>query len=181
MKRLLVFLLIFFFSFLFLDFARSDDEIGFSGAKNKMDNFADKLQFSDFDTSVENVIRNVMFLVNTLFFIFMIYAGVMWLTSSGNEDKIKKAKSIIVWCAVGMVVTLGAYTITNFVLTKVTGYSPDSGNPQADTCVGRRGECLKACEIDYRPEENIVSSKQTNLGALDCPAGQTCCIPISPK
>ena len=121
-----------------------------------------------------------MFLVNTLFFIFMIYAGVMWLTSSGNEDKIKKAKSIIVWCAVGMVVTLGAYTITNFVLTKVTGYSPEGGNPQADTCFGRRGECKFICEVEYKPGEDPVS-KETNPGALDCPTGKTCCVPVSPK
>ena len=49
----------------------------------------------------------------------MIYAGVLWLSSSGEEAKITKAKVIILWCIVGMAVTISSYAITIFILNKV--------------------------------------------------------------
>lgn len=119
MKKILIFIFLILSSFIIIDFALADEKASFVQSKSKLSDFALELRFSDFDTSTANVIKNIMFLVNTIFFIFMIYAGVMWLTSSGNESKIEKAKSIIVWCVIGMAVTLGSYSITLFMLNKV--------------------------------------------------------------
>src|SRR3989338_2257397 len=49
-----------------------------------------------------------------LFLIGIIYGGLLWMTSGGEEEKITKGKTIILWCGIGIVVIFSAYLITNF-------------------------------------------------------------------
>ena len=121
MKKIITFFTIILLSgFLFSVVNSADSTSTFSTANTNMGKFANGLSFtSGFDTSMQGLITAVMLLVNTLFFIFMIYAGVLWLSSSGSEEKISKAKDIILWCVVGIAVTLSSYAITNFILSKV--------------------------------------------------------------
>lgn len=48
-----------------------------------------------------------------------IYGGLLWLTSGGNVEKIKKAQSILVWAALGLAVIASAYIIMRFVITAI--------------------------------------------------------------
>lgn len=66
------------------------------------------------------VITTILGLVGTIFFILVIYAGVIWMTAQGDEERITKAKSIITAAVIGMVVTLSAYAITYFVGSKLS-------------------------------------------------------------
>ena len=59
--------------------------------------------------------------VGTIFFFLTIYAGGLWLTSAGNEERITKAKTILFTCVIGLFITLSAYAITNFITTKLGG------------------------------------------------------------
>jgi len=43
----------------------------------------------------------------------MIYAGYLWMMARGNEQDIEKAKNIIIYAVIGLVVVLSAYAITN--------------------------------------------------------------------
>ncbi len=119
MKKIFILTFIFFAFLLSFNFVLAKETTSFSSASQKMSSFAVGLGFSDFEDSTTNVIRSIMLLVNTIFFIFMIYAGILWLTSSGNESKIEKAKNILMWSVIGFAVTLGSYTITSFILSKV--------------------------------------------------------------
>jgi len=119
MKKFIIIFLIIFFSGAVFDIARGEATSSFGKSESEMGNFAKNLKFVDFDTSTASVIENIMLLVNTLFFIFMIYGGILWLTSSGSEEKITKAKSIVIYCIIGMVVTVSAYAITMFVINRV--------------------------------------------------------------
>lgn len=49
-----------------------------------------------------------------------IYGGLLWLTSGGNVEKIKKAQSVIVWAALGIAVIAGSYIIVRFVITAIS-------------------------------------------------------------
>jgi len=119
MKKIITFFTIILLSSFLFSIANSATST-FSTANTNMGKFAKGLNFTDgFNTSVEGIITSVMVLVNTLFFIFMIYAGVLWLSSAGEEAKITKAKDIILWCIVGIAVTLGSYTITDFILRRI--------------------------------------------------------------
>jgi len=64
---------------------------------------------------VATVIRVMLSLIGTIFFVLMIYAGYLWLTSRGEEDKVQKAKKIITRSVVGLIVILVSYSITLFV------------------------------------------------------------------
>jgi hypothetical protein len=47
--------------------------------------------------------------------IMFIYAGIMFLTSSGDPGKLTKARDAVIWGAVGIVVALLSYGIIGFV------------------------------------------------------------------
>lgn len=120
MKKIIIFIfLIFTLIFFCQPVFGIEEKPSLSSSKKELSTFATGLNFAGFDASAENIIKSIMLLVNTLFFIFMIYAGILWLVSSGNESKIEKAKSIIVWCVIGMAITLSSYAITVFILGKV--------------------------------------------------------------
>lgn len=56
----------------------------------------------------------------TIFLALTIYAGFLWMTASGNEDQVTKAKDIIMRASLGMFITLAAYSITAFVIAATT-------------------------------------------------------------
>lgn len=70
------------------------------------------------------VINTVLGLVGTIFFVLVVYAGILWMTAQGDEEKVTKAKSIITAAVIGMIVTLSAYAITYFVGSKLNQSTP---------------------------------------------------------
>lgn len=72
-------------------------------------------------TSVEGIISQVLFtilgLVGIIFFGYLIYGGYIWMTSRGNEERIKEANNTLVNAILGLLVTLGAYAISYFLIS----------------------------------------------------------------
>lgn len=68
--------------------------------------------------------------VGTIFFFLTIYAGILWLTAAGNEERITKAKTILFTCVIGLFITMSAYAITSFITTRL------GGSPQAPASSG---------------------------------------------
>lgn len=94
----------------------------FGDAITKLDNVAGSKGAGlnkDINTSISTIIKGVLSLVGTIFLVLSIYAGMLWMTASGNEDKVTKAKEIITQAVIGLAITLGAYAITAFVTTKL--------------------------------------------------------------
>jgi len=59
-----------------------------------------------------------------IFLCLIIYAGFLWMTAGGNEQKIYKAKKILINSTIGVFIILSAYSISHFVLNaliKATG------------------------------------------------------------
>lgn len=70
----------------------------------------------DFGDVVNNVISILLFLVGALSVIFIIVAGVYYVTSNGNAEQVKRAKNTLTYAIVGLVVSILAYAIVNFVI-----------------------------------------------------------------
>lgn len=70
-----------------------------------------------------NIIGTVLSLVGLIFFILMIYAGILWMTARGDSGTTEKAKETIIASVVGIVIVLASYAITNFVFQSVDGSS----------------------------------------------------------
>ncbi len=66
-------------------------------------------------SSAGRIIGAVLSFVGVLFLIMMIFAGIMWMTAEGNEQKVTKAKDLLVNSIIGIVIIFAAYAITAFV------------------------------------------------------------------
>lgn len=66
------------------------------------------------------IIQPVLGIVGLIFLVLTIYAGVLWMTSSGNADQVKKAKEILTNSVIGLVIIAGAYAITAAVFNALT-------------------------------------------------------------
>ena len=61
-------------------------------------------------------IKQAIGLLGIILVVLIIYAGFLWMTAAGNEDKVKKAKAILTNAVVGMVLIFAAYAVTDFVI-----------------------------------------------------------------
>ncbi|MBI2427132.1 MAG: hypothetical protein HYV34_04770, partial [Candidatus Kerfeldbacteria bacterium] len=86
---------------------------------------------------VMRILQWVLGLMALVAVIFIIYGGIVWMTSQGSEDKIERAKKIIINAVVGLVVVLLSWAIVFFVngvLNNVT--SPPGDTPGDVPCQG---------------------------------------------
>jgi hypothetical protein len=73
-------------------------------------------------------IRILLSLLGLIFVVLIIYAGFLWMTAAGNEEKIKKSKDIMIAAVIGLAIVLSAYAITIFVFDKLLfGTGVDGG------------------------------------------------------
>jgi len=61
------------------------------------------------------IIKVLLGMIGMIFFILIIYGGFSWMTSSGNDTKITKAKNILIQAIIGLLVSILAYGIADFV------------------------------------------------------------------
>lgn len=84
-------------------------------------------QQGDVATIIGNIIGTGLSLISVLFFIMMIYGGIMWMTARGKDEVSKKALDVIFSAIIGIIIVLSAYAITTFVFKSV-GAGGSSGN-----------------------------------------------------
>ena len=67
-------------------------------------------------TTLGQVIRGLLSVLGIIFLIYTIYAGFLWLTAHGEEEKITKAKAILRGSITCLIIIMAAYAITSFVI-----------------------------------------------------------------
>ncbi len=75
---------------------------------------------NNLENTISNVITLVLSFLGIIFISLLIYGGVNWMTAGGNESKIESSKKLIKQAIIGIIVVLGAYTITYFILNNLT-------------------------------------------------------------
>jgi hypothetical protein len=68
---------------------------------------------------ITDVINQVIGLLGILAVLIILYAGLVWMTAGGNDEKIAKAKKITVSGLIGLVIILTSYSLANFVLNSL--------------------------------------------------------------
>ena len=68
---------------------------------------------------VSQIIKILLSFLGVIFIILIVYAGFVWMTSAGNDDKIRKAKATMAAAIVGLAVVLAAYIVTYFVIDQL--------------------------------------------------------------
>jgi hypothetical protein len=66
------------------------------------------------------IIKPIIGLTGLAFLVLTVFAGVMWMTSAGNEKQVAKAKNILVAAVTGAVIVASAYAITNTVISSLS-------------------------------------------------------------
>lgn len=74
---------------------------------------------TDIPTTIGTVLSAILAYTGTIFFILVVYAGIMWMVAAGNEENIKKAQGILKTAIIGLIIILSAYAITQFVGTQL--------------------------------------------------------------
>ena len=69
---------------------------------------------------IGRIINTVLGVVGSLALLMFVFGGLTWMTSSGNQEKVKKGRDIIVWSAIGLAVIFTSYALTRFVLSTVS-------------------------------------------------------------
>ncbi len=68
-----------------------------------------------------SVLKGILALVGMIFLILMVYAGILWMTAGGNDEKAESAQKIVTMAVIGLVVIMAAYAITVFVTISMGG------------------------------------------------------------
>jgi len=96
---------------------------------------------------VAKVIRIALGFLGIIALVLIIYAGWLWMSSEGNEEKVAQAKKVLKNAIIGLIIILSAFAITTFILNKFMGAAsyraPTSGGGPGSTGggIGALGSC----------------------------------------
>lgn len=76
-----------------------------------------------FGVNLESIKNFVVVIAGIIFVVLMLVGGIMYLTSAGNEDASKKAKTLLVDAVIGLVIVAIAWSAGGWVVDQLTGGS----------------------------------------------------------
>ena len=81
---------------------------------------------------VPRVINLMLFIVGVLAIFMMIYGGIRYVLSGGDNGKVKDAKNTILYAIVGLIVAILGYAIVNWVVSVVGSGATSDGAGTAE-------------------------------------------------
>ena len=96
-----------------------DYKKGLSGAVDKDCSQGDGQATSLFDQDgvVNTIINTALFIVGILSVIMIIYSGIRYVTAHGDKSQVESAKNTLMYAVVGLVISIVAYAIVQWVTT----------------------------------------------------------------
>jgi hypothetical protein len=91
---------------------------------------------------IGTIIKGALALVGLIFLILMVYAGYLWMIARGNEELVTKSKDTLRAAIIGIIIVVGAYAITSFIINSLTGQGG------ASTGASCPATCTKGCNAD---------------------------------
>lgn len=114
------------------DSTPGNDLDAFCSSINNLDSSLCKKKDANANDLIPKVLNILMFIVFVLSVGFIIYGGIVYSTSSGKPDNIRKAKKVITGAVIGLVVSILALAIVRFTSlvanSAVTGGSSEEGS-----------------------------------------------------
>lgn len=94
------------------------DKFGIDKAANGTDLIQSSLSVPELIGSIVGI---ALSFVGIVFFLLILYAGFLWMTAFGNDEKVTSAKSIMEHAVLGLIIVLSAYAISKFVFSSLPG------------------------------------------------------------
>ncbi len=82
---------------------------------------------------IGTIVGVVLSFVGAIFFLLILYAGLLWMMAFGNSERVDRAKSIVEHAAIGLIIVLAAYAISRFVFGALTSTDNNAPAPTAAT------------------------------------------------
>lgn len=102
-----------------------------------------------FAETIGSVIKALLSFTGVIFLVLTVYAGFLWMNARGDESQIEKSQSILRSAIIGLVITVGAYSITNFIVprivSKTAGGDPAAQGPNLNQIAQCRANCQADC------------------------------------
>lgn len=67
----------------------------------------------------QTIVNVLLFLVGAIAVIMLIFGGIRYVTSGGDQNSVTAAKNTIMYAIIGIIVAVLAYAVVNFVLTSL--------------------------------------------------------------
>lgn len=67
----------------------------------------------------QTVISAFLAIIGVLLLAYLLYGGYYWMTARGEEEKVTKAKDTITRAIIGIIIIVGAYAISIFVMSNL--------------------------------------------------------------
>ena len=68
---------------------------------------------------IEQVVNLLTFIIGTAAVVIIVVAGLMYVVSGGNPQNTARAKDAIIYAVVGLIVTVMARLVVNFVISRI--------------------------------------------------------------
>jgi len=120
-----------------------------------------------------NLIQALLGLLGIVFVALLIYGGYYYLTSAGNEEKVKKGKNVLKAAVVGIVIVLSGYTLTTFIVNMIE--TPVVTNGPAPNCIP---ECVYQTTSGPTNSADVYNQLLCCNNRFDCQGGTVsaeCC------
>jgi len=110
--------------------ALTADELFGGGSTGTGSDFAGDagLGNADLVDTISAIIRVALGFLGVIAVVIILLGGFKWMTSAGNDDKVKDAKKLIVSGIIGLVIVLSAYAIASFVIVQISGVTAGTGS-----------------------------------------------------
>ncbi len=69
---------------------------------------------------IGKLLRPVFGIIGSLALVMFVYGGLMWMTSAGSSEKLKKGRETLLWASIGLFVVLSAYTLVNLTINTIS-------------------------------------------------------------
>lgn len=115
--------------FLFADFSYAQPQLGLENE------FAEEveLETTDIRIIIARIIRAFIGVLGIIAVVLIIYGGFVWMTSRGDEEKVSKAKKILINATIGLIIILLAFSIVQFILSRLYDiYGPGPVGPEIE-------------------------------------------------
>ena len=74
------------------------------------------------------ITNTVLYVVGIISVIMLIYGGLRYVISGGDSKKVTDAKNTILYAIIGLIISILAFAIVNFVINAVTGENNSAAN-----------------------------------------------------
>ncbi len=113
---------------------------------------------TDIRIVIARIIRYLLGFLGIITVLFVMYAGWLWMTSGGNEEKIARAKKTLINAAIGLIIIVTSFGIVTLILNRLLSASTGMGGPGPGPGPGSSGlgvSALGNCTLEsVYPEPN---------------------------